>query len=189
MRKIRIMEHISLDGVIEHGEGYTYGAWTMPFRTPAGLQAVAEAQGNAFDLLLGRHTYDSWAGFWPNAGNSPVANSINAAKKYVATHRSGSLNWGPAAGLGTDIMEGIQEVKSSPGPDLIVWGSSSLTSLLISQGLVDEVVLLVYPVLLGQGKRFFSDESSAHELSFVSAKVTSTGVQINTYAYLGHLKT
>jgi dihydrofolate reductase len=183
------MEHISLDGVIEHGEGYLYGAWTMPFRTPAGLEAIMEAQGTVFDLLLGRRTYDSWASFWPNAGNSPVANSINAAKKYVATHRSASLNWGPVAGLGSDIIERIREIKSSPGPDLIVWGSASLTSLLIGQGLVDEVVLLVYPVLLGEGKRLFSDKSAAHELGFISTKVTSTGVQINTYAYVGVLKT
>ena len=92
MRKIRIMEHISLDGVLdgvfqhENGEGFTQGGWTMPYRTPAGLEAVMEAQGSSFDLLLGRRTYDAWADFWPKAGNSPVANGLNAAKKYVATH-------------------------------------------------------------------------------------------------------
>lgn len=191
MRKIRIMEHISLDGVIQHenGDGFTHGNWTVPYRTPAGLEAVVEAQGSRFDLLLGRRTYDSWAGFWPKAGNNPVANSLNAATKYVATHRPDSLEWGPVRDLGQDIIAGIRSVKSTDGPDLIVWGSSTLTSVLLEQGLVDEVVLLVYPVLLGRGKRFFSESADPRELAFISTKVTSTGVLINTYRHLGSLQT
>ena len=190
MRKIRIMEHISLDGVIQHedGEGFAHGNWTAPYRTPAGLEAVVEAQGSVFDLLLGRRTYDSWAGFWPKAGNSPMANALNAATKYVATHRPDSLEWGPVGDLGADIIEGVRGVKSTDGPDLIVWGSSTLTSVLLDQGLVDEVVLLVYPVLLGRGKRFFSDSADPRELAFVSTKVTSTGVLINTYRHVGPLR-
>ena len=100
MRKLTIFEHISLDGVLEQGEDSPYGGWTVPYRTPAGLQLVIEAQGANFDLLLGRRTYDLWAHYWPKAGNSPVANSLNAATKYVATHRPESLKWGPAKGLG-----------------------------------------------------------------------------------------
>jgi dihydrofolate reductase len=191
MRKIRIMEHISLDGVIQHedGEGFAHGNWTAPYRTPAGLEAVMEAQGSIFDLLLGRRTYDSWASFWPKAGNSSVANSLNAATKYVATHRPDSLEWGPVGDLGADIIEGIRGVKSTDGPDLIVWGSSTLTSVLLDQGLVDEVLLLVYPVLLGRGKRFFSDNVDPRELALVSTKVTSTGVLLNTYRHVGSLPT
>ena len=191
MRKIRIMEHISLDGVIQHedGEGFAHGGWTAPYRTPAGLEAVVEAQGSIFDLLLGRRTYDSWAGFWPKAGNSPIANGLNAATKYVATHRPDSLEWGPVGDLGADIIEGIRGVKSTDGPDLIVCGSSTLTSVLLDQGLVDEVLLLVYPVLLGRGKRFFSDSAEPRELAFVSTKVTSTGVLMNTYRHVGSLPT
>ena len=191
MRKIRIMEHISLDGVIQHenSEGFAHGNWTAPYRTPAGLEAVLEAQGSIFDLLLGRRTYDTWADFWPKAGNSPMANSLNAATKYVATHRPDSLEWGPVGDLGADIIEGIRSVKSTDGPDLIVWGSSTLTSVLLDQGLVDEVLLFVYPVLLGRGKRFFSDSADPRELAFVSTKVTSTGVLINTYRHVGPLRT
>jgi dihydrofolate reductase len=189
MRKIRIFEHISLDGVIEHEDGYAYGAWTAPYRTPAGLASVLEAYGTGFDLLLGRHTYDLWSGYWPKAGNSPMANALNAATKYVATHRPDSLGWGPAKDLGTDIIEGIRSLKSQDGPDLIVWGSSTLTSLLLGNGLVDEVVLLVYPVLLGRGKRLFSDKVDARELAFVSTKATPTGVLLNTYRYVGPLRT
>jgi dihydrofolate reductase len=189
MRRIRIFEHISLDGVIEHDDGYAYGAWTVPYRTPAGLEAVVEAQGRSFDLLLGRRTYDIWAGFWPKAGNSPIADGLNAATKYVATHRPDSLGWGPVGNLGVDVMEGIRRVKSEDGPDLIVWGSSTLTSVLLEQGLVDEVVLAVYPVLLGRGKRFFTDSVDPRELALVSTKATPTGVLLNTYRYVGSLRT
>src|SRR5947209_1243912 len=102
MRTIRMMEHVSVDGVIQPTGGraatdadYANGGWTAPYRTPAGLQAVLEAHGSNFDLLLGRRTYDLWSPYWPTAGNSPIANGINAATKYIATHRPESLTWGP----------------------------------------------------------------------------------------------
>jgi dihydrofolate reductase len=189
MRKIRIFEHISLDGVIEHGEGYAHGEWTAPYRGPAGLAAVIEAQGTGFDLLLGRRTYDLWAGFWPTAGNSPMADALNAATKYVATHRPESLEWGPVKDLGADIIGSVRGIKSKDGPDLIVWGSSTLTSVLLGQGLVDEVVLCVYPVLLGRGKRVLSDTADPRELALVSTKATPTGVLMNTYRQVGSLRT
>ena len=189
MRKIRIFEHISLDGVIEHGEDYAHGEWTAPYRSPAGLAAVIEAHGTGFDLLLGRRTYDIWAGYWPKAGNSPVADGLNAATKYVATHRPESLGWGPVKDLGADIIESVRGIKSKDGPDLIVWGSSTLTSVLLEQGLVDEVLLLVYPVLLGRGKRFFSDSANPRELALVSTKATPSGVLMNTYRHVGSLRT
>lgn len=189
MRKIRIFEHISLDGVIEHDDGYAYGAWTAPYRSPAGLTAVIEAHGTSFDLLLGRRTYDIWADYWPRAGNSPLADRLNTATKYVATHRPASLGWGPAKDLGADLIEGVRGVKSTNGPDLVLWGSSTLTSVLLGQGLVDEVVLIVYPVLLGRGKRFFSDGADPRELVLVSTQATSTGVLMNTYCHVGSLRT
>ncbi|GAA4504718.1 dihydrofolate reductase family protein [Hymenobacter ginsengisoli] len=184
------MEHVSLDGVIQHenGDGFAHANWTTPYRTPAGLAAVVEAYGSRFDLLLGRRTYDAWATFWPAAGASPMANGLNAATKYVVTHRPESLAWGPAEGLTGDIVAGIQGIKATDGPDLIVCGSSTLTTLLLEQGLADEVVLLVYPVLLGRGKRFFSDEADARELAFVSSQATSTGVLLNTYRHVGALR-
>ena len=194
MRKIKIFAHISLDGVISPGgpnddSDYAHGGWTAPYRTPAGAAAVLEAQGKSFDLLLGRRTYDLWAGFWPKAGSSPIADGLNAATKYVATHRPESLEWGPVGDLGADIMEGIRGIKSNDGPDLIVWGSTTLTSVLFDQGLVDDVVLIVYPVLLGRGKRFFSDSADPRELAFVSTRATPTGVLLNNYRYVGPLQT
>jgi dihydrofolate reductase len=195
MRKIRIFEHISLDGIIapgrsgEYGDDYANGGWTAPFRSPSGAEAVAEAQGSGFDLLLGRRTYDLWAGYWPTVKSGAIATGINAATKYVATHRPESLRWGPVGELGEDVMEGIRDVKSTDGADLIVWGSSTLTSVLLEEGLVDEVVLIVYPVLLGRGKRVFSDRADPRELAFVSSKVSTTGLLMNTYRYVGSLRT
>jgi dihydrofolate reductase len=188
------MEHISLDGVMSPGgpgedSDYAHGGWTAPYRTPAGAQAYAEAQGSNFDLLLGRRTYDLWAGFWPKVTSGPLAKGLNAATKYVATHRPASLAWGPVGDLGADIMEGIRGLKASDGPDLIVCGSSTLTSVLLEQGLVDEVVLAIYPLLLGQGKRFFSERADPRELALVSTKATPSGVLLNTYRHVGSLRT
>jgi dihydrofolate reductase len=194
MRKIKILAHISLDGVIspaarhEGDDDYVNGGWTAPYRS-ATEEAVAEAQGSSFDLLLGRRTYDIFAGYWPTAASSPLADGLNAATKYVATHRTESLGWGPVGDLGADILEGVRSVKSKDSGDLIVWGSSTLTSLLLEQGLVDEVVLLVCPVLLGRGKRFFSDGADPRELALVSSKALSSGTIVNTYRHVGSLRT
>lgn len=189
MRKIKIMEHISLDGVMQHenSAGFEHGGWTNPYRSLEGLTAVLESQGTTIDLLIGRQTYDSWTQYWPKAGDNPMANALNAATKYVVTHRPESLEWGPAKDLGSDVIAGIRDLKSTDGPDLIVYGSSTVIAVLLEEGLVDEVILMVYPVLLGSGKRFFSDTANARELAFVDTKTTPTGVLINTYRYVGAL--
>jgi dihydrofolate reductase len=194
MRKIRIFEHISLDGVIAPGgrhadTDYAHGGWTAPYRTPAGGATLAKRYGENYDLLLGRRTYDLWSGFWPKIKDGPFAPGLNAAKKYVATHRPHGLEWGPAEDLGADAMAGIRRLKSTDGLDLIVCGSSTLTSVLIEQGLADEVVLLVYPLLLGPGKRLFSDRADPRELALVDSTTTPTGVLVNTYKYVGSPRT
>lgn len=195
MRRIRILAQISLDGVIqapggrgEGGDDYPYGGWTAPYRSAAGGEAVAEAQGKHFDLLIGRRTYDIFAGYWPNAGDGPIAKGLNAATKYVATHRPDSLEWGPVGKLGADVIEGVRRVKSTDGPDMVVWGSGTLTTALLDQGLVDEVVLFVYPVLLGVGKRLFADGDFPRELALVNTKVVSSTLLMNTYRYVGALR-
>jgi len=192
MRKIRIMEHISLDGVIQHSaddDGFPYSDWTVPYRTPAGRDALIAAHGKNYDLLLGRRTYDMWSGLWPKAPKSPMADGINAARKYVATHRPESLARGPAEGLGPDIVEGIRRIKAQDGPDLILWGSSALTSPLLEHGLADEVLLVVYPLLLGTGKRIFAEGTPPRSFEFVSTKALASGVIINMYKPSGPLRT
>jgi dihydrofolate reductase len=184
VRKIRIMEHISLDGVIQHSADdgdFPYSDWTATYRTPAGRDAILAAYGKSFDLLLGRRTYDIWSGFWPKAPSSPMADGINAARKYIATHRPESLAWGPAESLGPNIVEGIRLIKSQDGPDLILWGSSTLTSPLLEHGLADEVSLIVYPVLLGTGKRFFAEGTPPRSFELVSTEALASGVILSTY--------
>ena len=191
MRKLKIFEHITLDGVMQHAANdgdFLYGDWIAPYRSLAGRSAIAAAQGESFDLLLGRRTYDIWSGFWPKAPSSPMADSLNAATKYVATHRPESLEWGPFGGVGPDIVEGIRRTKSQGGPNLILWGSSSLTSLLLEHGLADEVVLAVYPMLLGTGKRLFAEGTPPRSCELVSTQAFPSGIILNTYKVVGPLK-
>jgi len=192
MRKLRIFEHISLDGVIQHSaddDDFPYSDWTAPYRTPAGRDAILAAYGESFGLLLGRRTYDLWSGFWPKAASSPMADALNAATKYVATHRPDSLAWGPFESLGPDIVADVRRIKAGGGPDLILWGSSTLTSALLEHGLADEVVLIVSPVLLGTGKRFFAEGTPARSFELVSTKAMPSGIILSTYAFAGPLKT
>lgn len=191
MRKLRIFEHISLDGVIQHSADdgdFPYGEWTAPYRTPAGRDVVLGAYGERFDLLLGRRTYDLWSDFWPKAPSSPLADRLNAATKYIATHRPGSLEWGPFEGLGPDIVDDVHRIKSHDGPDLILCGSSTLTSTLLEHGLADEVLLTVYPVLLGQGKRFFSEGTLPRSFELARSTTVPSGVVVNAYTVAGPLK-
>ena len=192
MRKLRIFEHISLDGVIQASadeNNFPYSDWSAPYRTPAGREMLLARYGEKFDLLLGRRTYDGFSSFWPKAPSSPMADRLNAAKKYVATHRPESLGWGPFEGVGPDIVEGIRRIKSQDGPDLILSGSSTLISTLLEHGLADEVLLVVYPVLLGTGKRFFAEGTPPRSFELVSTKAMPSGIILSTYKVAGPLKT
>jgi dihydrofolate reductase len=191
MRKLRIFEHISLDGVIQTSGGpgedaYSFGDWTAPYRSPAGLAVIVEAYGERLDLLLGRRTYEAFSGFWPKA-NGPMADRLNAATKYVVTHRPESLAWGPFEGVGPDLVAAVRRIKAEDGPDLILAGSSTLTSALLEHGLVDEVNLLVNPVLLGKGKRFFAEGTPPRAMTLESTKAFPAGIVVSTYKSPGPL--
>ena len=188
MRRLKIAEHISLDGVIQVGEDSPYGDWSGPYRTPEGSDAVLAAYGGTFDLLLGRRTYDHFSGFWPKMTGNPMGDAINAAKKYVVTHRPESLAWGPFEGVGPDIVEGVRRAKSQDGPNLVLVGSISLTSILLEHGLADEMLLLVDPLLLGKGKRLFAEGTPARSFELVSSRAFPTGVMMNAYQAAGPLK-
>lgn len=192
MRRLKIIEHISLDGVIQHSaddDGFRHSDWTVPYRSPAGRDAMLAAYGGSFDLLLGRRTYDIWSSYWPKAPSSPMADGLNAATKYVATHHPESLEWGPFEGLGPDVVEGVRRIKAQDGPDLILSGSSTLTSALLEHGLADEVMLAVYPVLLGTGKRVFAAGTPPRSFELVSTKAFPSGIIFATYKTAGPLKT
>jgi serine phosphatase RsbU (regulator of sigma subunit) len=185
MRKLKIIEHISLDGVIQTSsspeDDFRYGDWTAPYRSPAGLQIVTEMYGKSFDVLFGRRTYDLLASFWPEAPKSPMADRLNAATKYVVTHRPESLAWGPFEAIGPDLVESVHRIKAKKGPDLVLAGSASLISMLLEHGLADEVVLLVNPVVVGKGKRFFADGTLPRAFALGSTKALPSGILVNVY--------
>jgi dihydrofolate reductase len=191
MRKLKNMAHITLDGVVQHsadGGNFPYGDWTTPYRTPEGFALVLEAQGASFDLLLGRRTYDIWSGYWPKAPKNQMSDSLNAATKYVVTHRPESLAWGPFEGIGGDIVDGIRAIKAKDGADLILWGSSTLTTPLLEHGLVDEVVLLVYPVMLGKGKRFLAEGAPPRSFVLDRTQPLPSGIVVNSFKTPGPLQ-
>ena len=186
------MEHVSLDGVIQQSadeNNFPYVEWTLPYRTPAGREEILAAYGEKFDLVLGRRTYDLWSTFWPKAPSSPMGDRLNAARKFVATHRPESLEWGPVEGFGPDIAEEIRRIKSQDGPILWLSGSSTLTSTIIENALVDEILLVVYPVMLGTGKRIFADGTPARSFELAAMKALPSGIILTTYKFAGPLKT
>ena len=188
MRKLKIVEHISLDGVIQHSADdgdFPYSSWTTPYRTPAGAATVLAMYGDSFDLLLGRRTYDIWSGFWPGAPKGPMADRLNAATKYVVTHRPESLEWGPFEGIGPDLVDGLRRIKSKGDADLVLSGSSTLTSALLEHGLADELILLVYPILLGTGKRLFAEGTPACAFALDSTQALPSGIVISNYKVAG----
>jgi dihydrofolate reductase len=190
VRKLRIFEHITLDGVIQQSadDDFPYADWSAPYRTPAGRDILLAMYGENFDLLIGRRTHDLLSGFWPKAPKSPMADRLNAATKYVATHRPESLEWRSFEGVGPDLIGDVRRIKSQDGPDLILFGSSTLTSVLLEHGLADEMVLLVDPVLLGRGKRIFAEGTPARSFELAATQALPSGIVINTYKSPGPLK-
>ena len=185
MRKLKIIEHISLDGVIQTSSGpeddFPYGDWTAPYRSPAGLQIVNELYGKTCDLLCGRRTYDLLASVWPRLPKSEMGNRLNTATKYVVTHRPESLQWSPCEAIGSDLVDSVRRIKASKGPDLIVMGSGTLISVLLENGLAEEVVLLVNPIALGKGKRFFEGGSLPRGFALGSSRALPSGILVNIY--------
>jgi len=198
MRKIIVAEHISLDGVIQSPGGskedpsdkFHLGGWTVPYDDDIIGQAVQDLFSQPFDLLLGRRTYDIWAAYWPRvpAGNS-IADLFNRVPKHVATHRPDTLDWQNSRALKGDLAEAIRALKHQEGANLLTWGSSDMVRQLLAAGLVDELWFVIYPVVLGRGKRLFSD--NAQPLAFTVAHSTSTpgGVRITRYARSGEVRT
>ena len=194
MRKLKLVEHISLDGVIQIGggacdvSGFPYGDWSAPYRTAEGLSVILEAFGARYDLLLGRGTYDQWSGYWPNAPKSTLADGMNAATKFVVTHRPESLEWGPFEAVGPDLVEGVRRIKATEGPDLILSGSMSLTSTILEHDLADEMLLLVYPLLLGQGKRILAEGAIPRAFTLERTFAMPSGIVVQLYEADGTLR-
>jgi dihydrofolate reductase len=191
MRKIIVASFTSLDGVMQAPGGpnedptggFTFGGWVAPHFDDALGAAMGEIFGRPFDLLLGRKTYDIFAAHWPYVvdPNDPIAGAFNRVTKYVASRSSPTLTWQNSQLLGNDIVASLKKLKSEDGPDLLVQGSSDLLQTLWKNGLVDEFSLLIFPVLLGQGKRLFGDGTTPAGLTLVKTRSFPTGVIAATY--------
>jgi len=198
MRKLIVIEHISLDGVIQGPGGvdedptadFQLGGWTSAFSDKEGGQAVVEAHAEPFELLLGRRTYDIWSGYWPHQPSSnPFADSFNATIKHVATHRPDTLGWKNSRALQGSVADAVRALKAEEGPRLLSWGSGHLGGQLLAAGLVDELQLFMYPVVLGRGKRLFTEESQSSAFAVASTVATSSGVLVTRYLRAGPVVT
>jgi dihydrofolate reductase len=192
MRTVLAITHVTLDGVMQapggpeedRSNGFTHGGWAMGFNDEAGGQALSEVMADEFDLLLGRRTYEIFAGYWPKQ-NNPIATAFNKATKYVASRTLSRLDWQNSHRLGDDVVNELRRLKSSNGPALHVWGSGELLQTLMAAELVDEQRLWVYPVVLGEGKRLFRNGLPPRSFSLIATRSTPSGVLLNTYPPAG----
>jgi dihydrofolate reductase len=197
MRKLIVSTFLSLDGVMqapggpeEDDEGgFAWGGWSVNYWDDLMGQVMGEAMSTPFDLLLGRKTYDIFASYWPNASEEAGAKPLNDATKYVASRSHRELEWGPAVLIEGDAAEGVAELKRGDGPELQVHGSGNLIQTLLRDGLVDEFRLWVFPVVIGSGKRLFSDGAIPAGLRLAHSVVSTTGVVIGTYEPAGEIVT
>lgn len=193
MRKIVVLEHISLDGVIQGpggpdedtSGGFAYGGWIGAYSNEVLGTLLKKQMGLLFDLLIGRKTYDIWAPYWPN--NGQYWPRVNQATKYVASHTLTSAEWQPAVILNGDVAEKVAQIKQQPGPDLHVWGSSDLLQTLIRHDLVDTFWLMIYPITLGSGKRLFAGGTMPAAFKVTESTFTPSGVIVVNYERAGAL--
>jgi dihydrofolate reductase len=191
MRRIVVATFTSLDGVMQAPGGpredptggFALGGWTFPHFDEALRAAMGEIFGRPFDLLLGRKTYDIFAAHWPYVAdpNGPIAGIFNKVTKYVASRGNPTLAWQNSRLLGKDVAASLRQLKAEDGPDLLVQGSSELLQTLWKNGLVDELSLLIFPLVLGKGKRVFGDGTSPVALKLVKSQSYPTGVIVANY--------
>lgn len=201
MRKIIVAEHISLDGIIQSpgsptedpSNDFRLGGWTVPYDDEAIGQAVQDMLSQPFDLLLGRRTYDIWAAYWPHVqADSPaheIADVFNRVPKHVVTHRSNTLDWRNSHALTGDLPDAIRALKREDGADLLTWGSGDMVRQLLAAGLVDELRLVIYPVVLGRGKRLFDDNAQASAFTLEHSVSAASGALVARYVRSGEVRT
>jgi dihydrofolate reductase len=190
-----VLEHISLDGVIQApggpdedpSDGFAYGGWSAPYDDEILGTAVRRQMNMPFDLLLGRKTFDIWESYWPHHGD--IWPGANTATKYVASTTRTSGDWQPSVFLNGDIAAKVAEIKQQPGPDLHVWGSGNLIQTLLKHDLVDTFWLMIYPITLGDGKRLFADGTIPAAFKVTESTVTPTGIIVVTYERAGAVTT
>ena len=202
MRKLIVAEQISLDGVIQSpggpeedpSGGFRLGGWVVPYADKGiGGQYLRELLSQPFELLLGRRTYGIFAAYWPHvpvdSGARAIADRFNSVPKHVATHRSDMLDWQNSHALEGELADAIRSLKRQDGDNLLTWGSADMVRQLLAAGLVDELRLMIYPVVLGHGKRLFGDNAQPSAFTLAHSISTPGGVLLTRYARSGEVRT
>lgn len=195
MRKLVVLTFVSLDGVMQApggpGEdpsgGFNLEGWTVPFFDEAlGQEMGKQMEQQPFDLLLGRKTYDIFAGYWPNQSQDEP---INKAKKYVVSKTPVTTGWEGTVQIKGDVAAEIRKIKQEDGPMIQVHGSSELIQVLLANDLVDELWIKIFPVVLGKGKRLFGEGAIPASFKLIGSQATPSGVIVAAYAKEGEVKT
>jgi dihydrofolate reductase len=187
--KVAVINHVTLDGVMQGPgrpdedtrDGFEHGGWAVPYSDEVLGGVMGERMAGTGALLLGRRTYEDFAGFWPSQGDNPYTRMLDAVQKYVAsTTLREPLPWQNSRLLGGDVVAAVRELRERPGGDLVILGSGALIRSLLPHGLIDELTLMVSPLVLGSGRRLF-DGGAPAPLLLVDSTVTPAGVMIGTY--------
>ena len=201
MRKLIVAEHISLDGILQSpgspkedpSGDFGLGGWTAPYNDKAIGEFVQDQLSQPFELLLGRRTYDIWAAYWPHVpADSPahgIAEQFNSVPKHVATHHPDTLAWQNSQALNGELSDAVRALQREDGANLLTWGSGDMVRQLLASGLVDELQLIIYPVVLGRGKRLFDDNTKASAFTVAHSTSAANGVFVNRYVRSGDVRT
>ncbi|GAA3762323.1 dihydrofolate reductase family protein [Plantactinospora mayteni] len=195
MRKLVVSTFLTLDGVMQapggpsedEENGFAHGGWMVNYWDDQVAAAMDDLMGKPFDLVLGRKTYDIFASYWPHASEEEGAGPLNRAVKYVASRGRPTLSWDKSVLIEGDVAEGVAALKQQDGPELQVHGSADLIQTLLRHNLVDEFRLLVFPVVLGSGKRLFADGTLPAGMKLVQSTVSSNGAVIGKYEPAGEV--
>lgn len=199
MRKVVTGAFISMDGVMQAPggpqedptRGFKYGGWVVPYIDEVFGQAVGEMFGQPFDLLLGRKTYEIFAAHWPFAEggrDDDIAKMFNKVTKYVATRSNMELVWKGSVAL-HDAAADVARLKKEEGPALLTQGSTDLLQTLFKQGLIDEIHVFTFPIVLGNGKKLFGEGAAPAAFKLVDSKASPSGIVIARYERAGDVKT
>jgi dihydrofolate reductase len=196
MRELVVNTFVSLDGVMQAPGGpeedptggFQLGGWTVPLWDDRLAESMGEFMGKPFDLVLGRRTYDIFAAHWPQS-DAPGAAELNRATKYVASRTVKTLEWENSRLLEGDVGQAVARIKEEDGPELQVHGSSNLLQTLHREGLINRYRLMIFPLVLGAGKRLFDEGARPGTLKLVDSTVSSTGVIMATFEPAGEVQT
>jgi len=198
MRKIITTTFVTLDGVMQApggreedtSGGFTYGGWQLSYPSDQMMDSTLSAfMRTPFELLLGKTTYDIFAGYWPSATTDlEVAEPFNKTKKYVVSHQAFKPSWHNSFCITGDVMKELKKLKQQDGPDLWVWGSGNFIQTLLKRHLIDRMHIWIYPITIGTGKRLFAEGTQPENFTLVDSKISSTGVVLATFEPAGSLK-